>query len=106
MTVHNELPLLVPWVNIVLSALALLASVVFWAKSGGPILGNAAMIIACLVLLAGALFQANLLSLDLWIVLGTGGRFLVAAAAIAFATLPRPKVELVDRADDEREHVV
>lgn len=90
MTFTNELPVLLPWLNVAFSALTL--AVVTWGlyvhrhHELRTIIGGVVLWIAILVLLSGALFQANVLSLEWWIVLGSGGRIAVFVGVLALAT--------------------
>lgn len=72
--VVNVLPELLPYVNIGASLMGVSLTIILfhlWHRK----LVVSAMLAAALVNLAGALFQANLLPIDLWIIIGTGGRF-------------------------------
>ena len=86
----NVLPTALPWINLILSAIVLVMLLVLtWRRMRSPrrplriLLLDWACIVAALVLVAGAAFQANLIPLDPWVVVGTGGR--VAFAAIVAA---------------------
>jgi len=88
-TLTNELPVIVPVLNIVVSAVALLIITVLAIRRDANdriFILEATLWCATLVLLAGALFQANLLPLDWWIVIGSGGRIATLIGLIGLVT--------------------
>lgn len=89
--VTNELPAAVPWMNLAISVLALVG--VVWitftrSQSTRRLLINLTGLTAIAVLTAGAMFQANLLSLDMWVLIGTGGRIGVLVLVALFVFTP------------------
>jgi hypothetical protein len=50
---------------------------------------NYALVVATIVLVAGSLFQANLIDLFMWTLTGTGGRLLVLGLIVWKLTLVR-----------------
>lgn len=79
----NELPIWLPIGNIVTSIIGLVLAI--WIIKEGKYnkligLGFACFVLVCV---AGALFQANIIGLPLWIILGTGGRIIGAGLLLA-----------------------
>ena len=90
---HNELPALVPAVNLVVSIAMLVGAIVLTARrlhrSGRRsmyLLLDIALVVTCIVLTTGAAFQANWLPLDLWVAIGTGGRIAALVVVLVLAS--------------------
>lgn len=90
----NELPTFLPWVNLAVSVAAV--ALVAWmtvasyrhATSGRVRLLHVGKLLAVIVLVAGAAFQANLIPLEAWGAIGTGGRILVLIVLMALVGTP------------------
>jgi hypothetical protein len=76
MLIINELPRWIPFFNIGSSLVAVLLSLLLLYKSESKFdkLMSLVFLVASLILIAGALFQGNLLALWLWEIIGSGGR--------------------------------
>ncbi len=79
----NDLPSWVPVFNLVASVTALALAVPGIRMFGWVVAYRAALAVALVILTAGAAFQANLLPLWAWIVLGSGGRLVVLALIVS-----------------------
>ncbi len=78
----NDLPSWVPVFNLVASVTALALAVLGLRFVGWIVAYRAALALALVVLLAGALFQANILPLWAWVVFGSGGRLVLLALIV------------------------
>lgn len=101
MTTTNELPFAVPLFNLAVSLLAMAG--ISWitirrSQSTRRLLINLTGLTAILVLVAGALFQANMLPLSVWVLIGSGGRLAVLSLVLLFVFTP----EEYDHTDEER----
>lgn len=88
----DTLPLLVPMMNLITSVISLLMAVYLTERRRRRVgfdrftLLGATLCIAMLLLVAGALFNATVLSAQLWIVIGTGGRIAMLVVLTAVLT--------------------
>lgn len=87
----NELPYALPWMNLIISVIAFMA--ITWIlvrRSQGVrrLFINMTGWTAIAVLVAGAAFQANIIFLDLWVLIGTGGRLAVLVLILLFLFTP------------------
>lgn len=80
----TSLPAWLPLLNLGISLLGLAFAVVLLIRSQAPEhIGRSALLFATLVLVGGAMNQAGMLTLDGWVLIGTGGRAAVVVLLTA-----------------------
>lgn len=79
----NDLPSWVPIFNTVVAAVALVLAVPGLRSLGWIAAYRAALAVALVILLSGALFQSNIMPLWLWVIVGSGGRLVLLAIVVA-----------------------
>jgi cyanate permease len=80
--ITNVLPEWLPFLNIISSLMTFILVLYLIKKLPGQRNVLIIVLVLAVVMLSGALFQANLMGLPLWIVLGSGGRILAAALVL------------------------
>lgn len=81
----TTLPSWLPLLNLTISliGMAFAVALLVHARSSGQVVGRSALLFATMVLVGGAMNQAGMLSLDGWVLIGTGGR---AAVVVLLTT--------------------
>lgn len=86
----NDLPSWVPIFNLVASLTALGLVVPILRVLNWSVVYRVALAVALVILVAGALFQANILPLWVWVIVGAGGRGTVLALIVVGLVIVRP----------------
>lgn len=77
----NDVPTWLPVFNLVASLAAMLLAIPGF-RSGWTVAYRSAFAVSLVILLGGALFQANILPLWAWVLIGSGGRLAVLALVV------------------------
>lgn len=102
----NELPAILPMVNTALSVIAMVGGA--WLVIRGTTqsfrirLERYALFAAIVVLTGGALFQLNVLPLEVWSMLGAGGRAVIVIVVVTLLVTPEDSGVSISTSGEKR----